>query len=722
MVQNRLKVTRRKRRPSDIHSDFNEYVALATVSQRSGLIDEISQRLRLRRRGGYQGVDVFNVLLGFFSGSRKGGLKGWLADAQRYAGELGAITGRATLPTQASFSRALGSVEAKQAHDFSAWLLGCETPEVSALMNTPAAQYRDSHGQGWHIVDYDPTQQPHRHRGLPEGDDLPEPVRISDSMSAAGHPGRKRGTHVTSHALLQHAGTGRWLACHPYRGSTAPQSHRIAAAWRVRQVASDTGIAPERFILRADGGIAGVPFMAACQEAGVRVLTRVLGLGLYGKLEVLERLASDGWTEVPDSRSGPKRHAIDLGTMTLNAGRQTESAVRSVAVRVVASRYRVDKKKRGVGHVIGDWCYELFAADLPTDAFPASEVVALYYGRSQIENRIGQLQLDGGRIRTWSTHLPGQELALCVALHLWNQRTTLGAVGLKCLGAPDAQLPRVSEPVPPLPLGESPLVGWDEAEPERQARTAVVADAGTVVRPDDLDDAARHVLLESAPWEAKARKMGPGWSAAPDGPGVVCPEGALLAPEVLKPSGRGGITVGIRAPRGVCTSCPQLAACTGANSANPYFRRAGTLTLAASTVLQIIGNTSAAPSADPGAESTGTGSPDIGQLPPPDTEATAGPWAVAAPAMNIRAIGRRWREAIRTARHVITVRTPPEPEVTATPYMHIPAPGARQCRRRTWEARIAERALPDKAAVEVHTTGNDTLVHLLEAVLAIQSA
>jgi len=183
MSQNRVKITRLEQPPSDIPAEYNEYVAMGTALMRSGIVAEVTRGLRLHRRRGYQGIDVFNVLLGYFAGMRRTGIKGWLGRAERHGVELAPMMGRKSLPTQSSFSRALACVREGQVRTFTDWLLGSEMPGVAPLLNTAAAQYRDSHGAGWHVFDFDPTQQAHRQRALPTDDDLPEQTMTCPSRS-----------------------------------------------------------------------------------------------------------------------------------------------------------------------------------------------------------------------------------------------------------------------------------------------------------------------------------------------------------------------------------------------------------------------------------------------------------------------------------------------------------------------------------------------------------
>lgn len=96
-----------------------------------------------------------------------------------------------------------------------------------------------------------------------------------------------------------------------------------------------------------------------------------------------------------------------------------------VEVRVVASIF----PRRGEalrGRTIDGWQVELFAVDLPADAWPAPDAVKGYFGRNGQENRFAQEDRELGLDRIVSYHLPGQELATLVGLALWNLRLCRG--------------------------------------------------------------------------------------------------------------------------------------------------------------------------------------------------------------------------------------------------------------------------------------------------------
>ena len=125
------------------------------------------------------------------------------------------------------------------------------------------------------------------------------------------------------------------------------------------------------------------------------------------------------WMEVEDSKSGPRRTALDLGVREMEG----------TPVRVIASRFRIrnkKKKRHGSGRRIDDWQYELYFATLPHEAWAANDLVTLYYGRTAIENRFAAEDREFDLRRVLSFTPTGQLSACAIAMSLWNWRIALG--------------------------------------------------------------------------------------------------------------------------------------------------------------------------------------------------------------------------------------------------------------------------------------------------------
>ena len=140
----------------------------------------------------------------------------------------------------------------------------------------------------------------------------------------------------------------------------------------------------DRTVTRMDGEYGHVPFFTACRERGLPFITRLNRPKLYEDVEVLARLRAATWYQVPDSRSGPRRAAADIGILTVHPGKQTRRPAGGtydpIDVRVVASLFpRTGKANHG--RIVDGWQVELFAVDLPADAWPAPEAIRAYYAQ-----------------------------------------------------------------------------------------------------------------------------------------------------------------------------------------------------------------------------------------------------------------------------------------------------------------------------------------------------
>jgi len=289
------------------------------------------------------------------------GLKPFWYRARPHLVQLAGVAARKRPPSSTALSRALEAVEHALLRPHVAWLL-TEATGVEAVLRHPAVQHHDALGQGWHVLDYDPTSTVLRQRALPTGDDLPEPQRRAEGFAEPGYPGRKRGEVQIRRATLQHAGRGLWLHAminpgHGDRRKELPEALRAAVDFSARL---DQHL--DRLLIRADGEYGGVPQLTAFIDAGVHFVTRLNRPALLDQPELRRRFMEAQWELVPDSMSGPKRSAADVGIVTPrpSAGTQREdgTSYEPVRVRVVVSRF-LREGEPGRGKVIAGWQYEL---------------------------------------------------------------------------------------------------------------------------------------------------------------------------------------------------------------------------------------------------------------------------------------------------------------------------------------------------------------------------
>src|SRR5262245_45891828 len=226
----------------------------AVVVQRlyaAGAIEQIIDRLRIQREGGYIGVDLFLFVLFYLASRVDGGIKGFGEKSRPCRKQLGALGGRRTLPTPASVSRILAATNDAHSQDLSEWLL-FDVVGAASVMNHPSALTRDALGKSWHTFDLDPTVTVLRQRALPRGDDLPPPQRHS-SEATFGYRGRKRGDVQISRMTLQHAGSSLWLGAWVGPGNGDWRESSQAAILRVRSICDRLEHGADRAFVRVDG-------------------------------------------------------------------------------------------------------------------------------------------------------------------------------------------------------------------------------------------------------------------------------------------------------------------------------------------------------------------------------------------------------------------------------------------------------------------------------------
>ena len=429
MAHGSLEVSHTSADPDRIPDALTEGAALLMDLRGRDIVDSLGELVLIRRQGGFCGLDVWLFLLVYFSAGIGRSVKSfWEKLVRDHVKRLAALAGRRRFPSPASMTRALGAVEPELLRTSSSELLRVMAPPDD-LLRHPAVKTYDAQGHGWHLFDLDPTAKTLRHRGLPVDDDLPEPRRRSADTGARGHSGRKRGDIQFRRTTVQHAGSGLWTHGHlsPGNGEGMPDFERALDS--IVEFSERLGHPLDRTLTRMDGEYGHLPWYAACRERGLPFITRLNRAKLYEAPEVLSRLRSATWYEVPDSRSGPRRGAADLGVLTVRPGRATRrpdgSRYEPIEVRVVASRFP-KAGRANHGRIVDGWQVELFAVDVSAAAWPAPEAITAYFGRNGEENRFAQEDRELGLDRIISYHLPGQELATLVGLALWNLKVVQG--------------------------------------------------------------------------------------------------------------------------------------------------------------------------------------------------------------------------------------------------------------------------------------------------------
>lgn len=404
--------------------------------QEANDVPALAPLLRLTRKfGSHDGHQLFTFAVIYLMSGTSMGIRAFIEAYRPWFRRVAALMALRTLPTQASVSRALQSVTAEQAEALADRLL-LSVQGLPELIASPSVTVRDALGGRWHVFDFDPSNVPFRRRDLPDGADGPPGRRRAQAVP--GYVGaNKRGEDRQRMCALHHAGSGlwfsmRWLA----DGTTATLVLRevLDAALPLLERLQLTS----RSIVRMDGEFGSVGVMSACRARGLHFVVRYSRYEILDRPEVRAALRAARWFVVPRSSAAKPLWAADLGTVLLQPRPDDPDGGRPLPVRLVVTRRpageRLDHGVRAAGEQL-----ELFATDLTAEAYPAGALVALYSGRSTVENRLAQEDREFGLDRTFSHSPAGQMWFATIGLWLWNL--------LVVRGANKGELP-VPEPVP----------------------------------------------------------------------------------------------------------------------------------------------------------------------------------------------------------------------------------------------------------------------------------
>lgn len=663
--------------------------AAALVLYRSnsqGLIDRLGRWLPLSRRGGHDARSLFALGVSFLLAGPSFGIRPFTSSLDpAWTSALAAAAGVRSLPSCASVSRALADLEPAQARAAIDRLLA-DDPATGAALSSPHVLHRDARGEGWHLLDLDPTVTPFQRRELPTGSDLPSPGRLAPGQP--GYTGRKRGQLRTRTVPVMHAGAGLWLANRVVseEGTLVPVVAELAAIVRDGLPA---GPGARRAVIRADGEFGSAGAMAAIHRAGLHFLTRFARYKLLESAEARALLASDAWYDVPCSLGGPRRQAAELANVRLPV-----EGGGTVDARVVMTRLpHAGPPHHGVAR--GPWQVELFATSLPADAWPAEDLAALYAGRSALENRFAQEDREFGLDRTFSFNPGGQEFMAGIGLYLWNTLVLRGIDLAPLPPAPSPQVARLAPPDPPAPgeLGAPVPTGEPPAPPTPTLDEVIAAESPVPPAPSSR----RTTPPERELWSITCAIFAdvptePGWSLDPARKAAVCPAGKLLRLNGVSPSRQSALLL---ARKHDCLACPLRPSCVkprpGAAAAHAQAK--GIARRVSPAVLDRIKELRRELKRQPQRDLPGEHDVPArgGALPRPTRPRSLPPWVPAAPLFlpaQARQLARRTMQGA-DIEIVTTSLVPP------TPPPHPLLAGderSRQHRRRTWTERAALRA------------------------------
>jgi len=660
-----------------------QYVVMAEGLRREGIARQVDERLPVNRGSGYVGIDGFMFLLSYFSSGKRCGLKAFAAATIGWGPQLAALMERIRWPTQSSLSRLLACMEMEEVKHFVSWLL----VDVSGTLPVPSEYVcqRDTLGQEWHTFHWDPTVIALRARGLPRGEGLPDGHRRSEGIAAPGYSGRKRGEVQVSRSTVQHAGSGLWVTAglEPGNGNLGEQLREALVG--IEKFAGVNDIPLNRCICCADGVGGGRVQVREFQHSPVHMITRLSEYHLLDKAAVWEKLKDARWQEVEDSGSGPKRYATELGSVSFNG---------ATAVRLVVSRFELKEgtAKRGAGVVHDGWQYEIFATNLDDSAFPASEVVTLYYARCGVEN---QFACENRELRTNRLHSynpAGQLLVTAVALFVWNMQLQLG-------GKIAAKAPPVEMKTSPRQIGdmvlESPSIEQGHDVAPRNDEGVEWSPACYLSNPDLSAQA-----LDALDWSQRLDRY-PGWTWDVVQGGLICPHGQCLELRRLQPRKNGSLSLWFRGTKRWCPACPKRSKCSSSTVRD--FRKEIAFTISQKETAQVYQIQGACPPSAGLSVAPGRWEPPL--------VATPGPHQMSAPPLLPTELRRLFTEPCQKIWSEVTIINPPPPP-KLPPYLAL-TPARRQRRRKTWAQRRAWNALPAETRVSLTVRAPQGIAALL---------
>ena len=731
MARRTAEVTWKKAKSDRIPEDLGEGVALVVDLDRRGVLEWFAAHIRIRREGGYCGFDVALFLVLYFATSPAVGIRKFWDRVRLCSRKLAATARRTQLPSPASVSRALAAVEPELFQPEVESLLS-EGADIDKVLRHPAVQTYDGCGDGWHVFDFDPTVTTLRHRALPEGEGLPAARRRSVPAAAPGYPGRKRGEVQFSRGTLQHAGSSAWLHAMLGTGNGDGHAELEAALGVVVRTCNRLRHPLDRALLRIDGGFGWVPYFAACRAHGIPFLTRLTRPQMFEQPEVLSALRNGIWHMVPDSLSGPQRSALDLGIVTVPPGHATRredgTPYDPVAVRIVVSRYP-RSEKTGHGRLIDGWQYEMFAVDVPADALPAPEAVAMYFGRAGQENRFAQEDREVGLDRIFSYHLPGQEFAVVVGLFTWNLRLVHGFE----LAPPPAVRPvqeayvsrldpRCAPPVAPPPADRTSGVAQpSEAPPADDAPSAAAAPSASESAPvAPLPEPDRTSLLEELrriDWDHSLRTH-PGWSFDSAAGRLRCKDGRELVLTTVRKGehAKGRTHIIFCRPAGGCDPCAERSGCLHSRSRRTSKHIEFSVPTSTADHLRELLRTHRRACTEARSRQAAATAQS-----PTKRARRSFPIAPLAPVIALLSVVTSLflpalaRQILRTAASglTITVAVTDLPPWTPRPVLIAESVGDRQHRRKTWRQNFQRYALDPEAHVRIKITGGEGIRRLL---------
>jgi hypothetical protein len=501
--------------------------------QRQGVLAAIEEQVRFARRrfGRYEVIDFLAVLLGYaVSGERT--LEAFYEQIQPWASAFMALFGRERLPSRATLSRFLASLDQAAVESLRTLFLKDLLARPLGKEELPGGLW-DRQGNHFLVFDIDGTREAARQRALPKTADRPAPQRRLLPLCAPGYTGRKRGEVVRTRTTILQAHTHQWIATfgNPGNGEYRVELRRAVAA--IQSYLNAHHHPEERTLLRLDGQYGTGAVVA--DLAGLSFVMRGKDYQLLKRAEIQARLKLPPDQHLTHPESGMVRALYDCPGLVLGSTQQS--------CRVVIATHPAPDAKSRIGTTRSGVVYELFVTKLSQSALTASDVVSLYLHRGAFENALADEDQEQDPDRWCSHTASGQEAWQIVSQWVWNLRLELGH-------QLHPEPVRTTEFAPALP----------PAQQEAHAQTPVQGYGPAAV---------------ALPWKA-GRFSGQDFALQPDGT-LRCPAGQPLVVHEQRREADGSLRVVYAASIRSCRPCPLREQCQWQGNATAKPRQVSVL-------------------------------------------------------------------------------------------------------------------------------------------------
>jgi hypothetical protein len=425
---------------------FGEVAIMASLLTRLGLLHALQEQVQFARRrmGRYEVIDFLAVLFGYaLSGEPT--LQAFYERVDPFATAFMALFGRDHLPHRSTLSRFLAafdhmSVEAVRT-------LFERDLQARPFAGSPQAGLWDRLGTRWIVFDVDATRQAVRQRALPHTPDLPSAQRRFDAVCAKGYLGRKRGELGRSRTTILQPQTHQWVGTFSGAGNGDYRAELLRAAQCIIAVLAAQGVACDHGLVRLDGLYGNGIIVEGLARLGLAWVLRGKEYGLLTRPEIQARLALPATQLTVHPETGTCRALFDFPQVRLG----TAGPISRV---IIATQNRTQSP---IGHLKDGVVSELFFTCLPTEAFTASDVVALYFHRGAFETVLRDEDEEQDPDR-WCSRSPfGQECWQILNQWVWNLRLECGhhlhPSPLRCTEFAPASLCSVRADGQPEPVG-----------------------------------------------------------------------------------------------------------------------------------------------------------------------------------------------------------------------------------------------------------------------------